>query len=166
MNVIPVSALTAEASPARDEVAERALTLEHQRLGRHVADVEVTPYQIEKYLDFHRRRSLVPRNEMDRLLLRLSHAGKLGLILADAYSGTIYRVCVVRMKMMLTLAILECSPPSFHVVDAPDAGGRLVYLRMLGRVIAAFVALLAACVLLMPFQCWFALTKRDKPRGR
>jgi hypothetical protein len=151
-----------ESDVVRDDPEAQTLALEHRRLGRHLADVDVTPYQIAKYLDFHRRRALAPRNEFDALLLRLSRAGKLGLVLADAYSGTLYRVCLVRMKLMLTLAILESSAPSFHVLDAPDPGKRLVFFRMAASVALAFVALVVAASLLAPVQIWFAAKSRAK----
>ncbi|MET0386615.1 MAG: hypothetical protein ABW321_11680 [Polyangiales bacterium] len=138
------------------DAEEQLLVREHQRLGRHIADIEVTPYQIEKYLAFHRSRSLEPRTAFDHLLLRLSRSGRFGLLLADAYSGTLYRVCVVRMKLMLTLAILECSSPSFRVLDAPDSGQRWVFAKMAGRVAIAAIALVCAIVVLAPVHVYLA----------
>jgi hypothetical protein len=39
---------------------EQQLSLEHRRLARHLADTDVTPYQVSKYVNFHRRRALDP----------------------------------------------------------------------------------------------------------
>lgn len=140
-----------------NQVDAAALEAEHTRLARYVAGVEATPYQRGKYVDFHRKRSVAPRGSFDRVLVGLSQLGWLGLLLADAYSGTFYRASLVRVKLMLTLAILECSPPSYVVLDAPDPGGHLVFVSMLLRVLRAALALATAAVLLVPLHVLFAL---------
>jgi hypothetical protein len=153
-----MSALPIASTPGPlNQVDAGALEAEHARLALYVAGVEATPYQRGKYVDFHRKRSVHPRGSFDRILVGLSRWGRLGLLLADAYSGTFYRASLVRVKLMLTLAILECSPPSYVVLDAPDPGGRLVFVRMLVRVALAALALAIAAALLAPLHVLYAL---------
>lgn len=144
--------------------AERDLDAEHRSLARHVAGVEPTAQQIAKYIDFHRLHPLAPRSAFDVLLFRLSRAGRLGLVLADAYSGTLYRKSLVRAKLVLSIAILESSAPSYVVLDRPDAGGRWVFLGMAFRVALAAVALVTSMLLLVPFHLLLALTARGERR--
>ncbi|HEX6244226.1 MAG TPA: hypothetical protein VFZ61_25090 [Polyangiales bacterium] len=140
-----------------NQVDAGALAAEHARLARYVAGVEATPYQRAKYVDFHRKRAVEPRGKFDHILVGLSHLGAVGLMLADAYSGTFYRASLVRVKLMLTLAILECSPPSYVVLDAPDPGGSLVFVRMLVRVVLAALALATVAVVLVPLHILYAV---------
>lgn len=149
------------AASAAESADEHELGIEHMRLARHVAGVEASDYQISKYLDFHRLKSVEPLNDFDRLLWRVSRSG-VGLILADAYTGTLYRSSIVRVKLMITIAILECSPPSFSVLDKPEPGGGWVFVRMALRVgLAAFV-LMTAALLIGPAHFWYRVTGRAK----
>jgi hypothetical protein len=157
--------VTIEATPRAEPNALTAargheLEGEHRRFSRHLVGVEPTPYQTAKYVDFHRVNPLGPRGRFDALLLGLSGWGGAGLTLADAYSGTLFRDSLVRSKLTLCLAILECSPPSFVLVDRPGRGGRLVYLTMTARVLVAALALTAAALLLAPLHAFYAVTRR------
>lgn len=156
----PAAPLRAEREEPRAQLHPGAasLALEHQRLARYLLAVRVTPYQIDKYIAFHRTRPLRPRSAFDALLMALARSGDLGLLLADAYSGTLYRASLLRVKLTLTLAILECSPPSFSAIDAPDRGGRLAYLHLSWAVLEAALVLVCACALLAPVHAWVTLT--------
>ena len=138
------------------------LSAELHRLARYVAGIEPTTYQVDKYVDFHRRRGLKARHAFDGLLFKLTGAGWLGLALADAYTGTLSRASLVRQKLMLTLAILESSAPSFATLDAPDAGGKLVFLRMAQRVASAAILLALSVALLAPLHATYALLGRTR----
>jgi nucleoside-diphosphate-sugar epimerase len=127
-----------------------ALEAEFNRHARYIVGAAPTPYQIEKYLDFHRRKPLAPRGAMDALILRLSRFGRLGLALADSYSGLFFRTAVLRAKLVLALAILETSAPSYAALDAPEPGGRLVYARMAMRGGLAALSTAAAALFLLP----------------
>ncbi len=152
-------------APSAAEADEAALTTELVRHARYLTGIEPTDYQIGKYLDFHRQRALAPRNGLDALLLRVSRLGWPGLALADAYGGALYRTNVVRAKLVLALAILECAPPSFEAIDAPSRGGAGVVAAGLAlRLAAASLALLASAVVFAPAHAWLAATGGLKPR--
>ncbi|MEQ1608362.1 MAG: NAD(P)-dependent oxidoreductase [Hyphomonadaceae bacterium] len=139
------------------------LQAEFSRNARYVADATPTPYQVSKYLDFHQRRGLAPTNAFDALLLNLSHTGGFGLALADSYSGLFRRQSIVRSKLVLALAILESSPPSFAMLDAPDSGRGFVWIRMAMRGAMAGLSTLFAAPFLLPLQLVLGRTGRQKP---
>ena len=162
-----MSALPAAPLPGPlNQVDAGALEAEHARLARYVAGVEATAYQRGKYVDFHRKRTVTPRGSFDHILVALSQWRWLGLVLADAYSGTFYRASLVRVKLMLTLAILECSPPSYVALDAPDPGGPLVFILMLLRVLRAALALAVAATFLVPLHILFSLFGGARAKSR
>jgi hypothetical protein len=138
------------------------LSHEFHRLARYVAGIRPTEYQTGKYVDFHRRRGLAPRHAFDRLLFGLSRGGWLGIALADAYTGTLCRASLVRQKLMLTLAILESSAPSFETLDEPDPGGKLVFVYMAWRIAGAAVLLALAALLLVPLHAGYAMLGRTR----
>ena len=133
-------------------LSDAELTREFSRHARYVIGLDPTPYQTGKYLDFHHRKGLVPRDAFDTFLMRVSRMGSLGLALADAYSGLLYRRAMLRSKLVLALAILEVSAPSFAKVDAPEPGGRFVFVRMALRGAMSAASLLVAVVFLVPAQ--------------
>jgi hypothetical protein len=143
---------------------EQELGAEHARLARYVAGVEATPYQISKYVDFHQRREVEPLNEFDAFLLRLSSWGRPGLALCDAYTGTLYRSSIVRVKLMITVAILECSPPSFVELDKPESNERWVFVSMFLRIALSAIALFVALLVIAPFHFFYAATGRAKKK--
>jgi NADH dehydrogenase len=140
-------------------VDEASLSSEMQRHARYLIGVKPTPYQIERYLAFHRQRALAPRDRLDALLLDASRSGEWGLCLADAYAGLLYRKSTLRSKLVLALAILECAPPSFPKLDAPDRGGFLIVGAGLSlRVAATAATLLLSLVFFAPAHAWLACT--------
>lgn len=136
------------------------LDRECRRFTRHLIGLEPTTYQISKYADFHRVRRIGPRCAFDGALYALTRSG-VGLVLADAYTGTLYRRSLVRTKLMLSVAILECSPPSFVLLDRPDRS--FVFLRMALRTGVAALWLLAAVLVIAPLHVLYALTGRTRP---
>jgi NADH dehydrogenase len=158
-NPRPAPSVSKPAKPLGDV----ALEAEFRRNASYVAGAAPTRYQTEKYLDFHQRRHLETRNAFDAFLLRLSRMGGIGLALADSYSGLFFRRSIVRSKLVLALAILESSSPSFAALDAPDPGGRFVWLRLALRGAMAGFSVLIAAPFLLPTQLVLGLVARPKP---
>jgi hypothetical protein len=146
--------------PTTPDESLSTLAAECLAFARHVADAQATPYQIEKYLAAHRAHDLAPRNDIDRALLKLARKGGFSLALVDAWCGFFSRQNVVRAKLLAVLGILECSPPSFRALDAPDPGGRATIVAMGLRGVAAVLTLACATVLLLP-----AHLKAKKAKG-
>lgn len=136
---------------------------EFGRYARYLTGQSATPYQAEKYVACHRQRQLGPQGAFDDFLLRISGYGRLGLTLADAYSGLFSRSSLLRKKLMAALSILECSPPSFAALDAPDRGGRIgAMLTMTLRLAFTAAALLLSAIFLLPAQIAFAVMPKAR----
>ena len=135
---------------------------EFSRHARYLTGNAGTPYQAQKYVAGHEQCHLSPQNRFDAFLLRFSRSGRIGLGLADSYSGLFYRTSLLRKKLVLALAILECSPPSFAALDAPDRGGRSVMVGMFFRLVAAAITLAAAVLVLLPAQIAYATMPKAK----
>lgn len=148
------------AQPAQqNDAAETAaaLAVEMQRLARYLIGATPTAHQIGKYIDFHRQHPLSAQDGFDRLLTIVARSSGVGLALADAYSGLLARRSLVRAKLIVALALLECSAPSFAIIDAPRGG----YLSVAMRGAAAVFAFAFAALVLVPAQLWCSLTRRQ-----
>jgi hypothetical protein len=132
---------------------------EFRILARHVASAEGTPYQQGKYIEAHEKLGLGPSTGFERFLLSVARMGAVGIWLADGYSGLLARKSIVRSKLVLTLALLECSPPTFAALDKPTRGGLWVALFATGlRGVEFVLALLLGTLVFAPAQLWFAAT--------
>src|SRR5438045_4660893 len=92
-------------------------------------------YVIEKYRDFHRRadiEAVLPPDPFDQFLLQTSARGPYWARLADSYASRFRKDASVRKKLVVTLAILECAPPTFEQLDAVDRGGPMGAFLQLG----------------------------------
>lgn len=102
-------------------------------IGRSPSD-----YVRVKYALYHSRseaKAALPIDGIDGLLLRLSRITPLATRLVDSYSSLFHKNSVVRKKLVLLLAILECTRSTFQEVDSTDQGGRTrIYMKLLARV--------------------------------
>lgn len=136
---------------------EQALGAEFRLFARHLARSGGSPYQEAKYLEAHHKLGLKPTGKFDRWLLRVARSGPLGVWLADAYTGLLGRKSILRSKLVLTLALLECAPPSFVDLDTPNRGG--VWLALLATAVRGFefaLAFVLGVLVFAPAQLWFA----------
>lgn len=94
-------------------------------------------YVVEKYALYHSRndaRAILAEDRFDSLLLRFSRISPLTTGLVDAYISVFRKHSVVRKKLVLLLAILECTPSSFPKLDSTDDGSRpWICARMIAR---------------------------------
>jgi hypothetical protein len=136
---------------------DRELGVEFQLFARHLTRVGGTSYQESKYIEAHHKLDISPRERFDWWLYGVARSGMLGIWLTDAYTGLLARKSMVRSKLVLTLALLECAPSSFVELDRPDRGGLwLALLSTAMRGIEFAFALLLGAVIFGPAQLWFA----------
>jgi hypothetical protein len=132
---------------------------EFRTFARHLARAGGTRYQQAKYVEAHSRLDIKPATGFDRFLLGVARLGAPGVWLVDAYTGFLARKSVVRSKLVLTLALLECAPPSFVELDAPT--GRGVWLALFATALRGFefvLAFLLSVLMFVPVRLWFAVT--------
>jgi hypothetical protein len=117
---------------------------------------------IEKYRDFHQKMGLEAGNDrFERFLVATSARGPLWARLADSYAKMWRKSSCVRRKLVLTLGLLECTPPAFEKLDRTPGGGSIGVLFHLGLGVAGYVcALLAASALFGPVHLWMRAGER------
>ena len=130
--------------------------------GRYLLGQEPTDYVRQKYTDFHRRAAggdLQLQSRLDGLLLRFARANVWGTHLADAYATQFFGNATLRKKLVLVLALLECSPPGCEVIDKTFAGGRLLIgLRLAWYGVTTAVMLVVATAVLGSASAYFKLS--------
>jgi hypothetical protein len=137
----------------------KRLEAEFRTFARHLIRADATPYQQAKYIEAHEKLGIAPATAFDRFLLGVARLGGIGVWLADAYTGLLARKSIVRSKLVLTLALLECAPPSFVELDKPT--GRGVWRALLSMALRGFefsLAFLLGVLVFTPARLWFAAT--------
>ena len=134
----------------------RHLDLECRSYSRYFTGLLPTAYVIEKYKDFHLKAdALDPSGRFDRFLLSISARGPRWTRLADSYASVFARRAVLRKKLVVLLAILECAPPAFEQLDRVPSGGPLGAALGLAAGAARYAFTLAAGALLfLPVRLW------------
>jgi hypothetical protein len=129
---------------------EKILADEFRRLSHYLTGAKASDYQISKYIRFHQLNAFGAARRFDRWLDAAAAWGGTSLALVDAYSGTFCRGCPIQRKLMVAIAILECSPPSFRIFDTPRGAGRWVYLRLATASVSCLAVLAASVMLFAP----------------
>jgi hypothetical protein len=119
-----------------------------------MAGCDASPYLRSKYVDYHRRKTAF-RNlpAFDRSLLRLAVSHPWLTRVADSYSARFDRCSVLRKKLALVTAIMECSPEYVERIDTAYCGPLpLILFRMGLAVTGSAVALVASLILVAPLH--------------
>jgi len=76
-------------------------------------------YVVNRYLDFHQKSDAMSLgfDAFDQFLVSVSARGAFWASMADSYASVFRRDSVVRKKLVVTLALLECAAPSFEALD-------------------------------------------------
>ena len=143
-------------------MTDAALEAECRSLTRYLLGETPSPYVIACYLRAHGVSSAFqPRGRFDRLALRLAST-PLGARLADAHARLFAPTSALRCKLVLLLAVLETTAPSFRRVD--DPGPQTVALAWLRLAWIGFLAGLTAVLgslLLLPIQAACRIGPRE-----
>jgi hypothetical protein len=117
-----------------------------------------TPYLIEKYLDFHQKLGeKTAEDRFDAFLVRISARSAAWTRVADSYARIFRPNSVLRTKLILVLALLECAPPSFETLDRVPLGGIPgTVLRLAGASARFLFALIAGAAIFTPVRFWMA----------
>jgi hypothetical protein len=107
------------------------LERECRTYARYLIGRDPDRYLTGKYIECHQSgRIPQPADRFERLLLAASRRGPFLARVADAYASRFLKYGVLRKKLVLTLALLECSPATFAALDevaAPGLGGTVVF---------------------------------------
>jgi hypothetical protein len=131
---------------------------------RYLIGQDPDPYVVRKYIEYHAQYAtkVEPSDPFDRFLTEISARHPFWARLADTYAGRFYKHAAVRKKLVLMLALLECSPGSFEALDDVGRGGIPAALLRLAWQAAVYAgALMMAVLLFLPVQAWTAVFARS-----
>ena len=141
-----------------------ALDDECRVFAQYLTGHDPTPYVRDKYRDAHVGNTavtLTPKTPFDAFLLRIALTCPLLMKTVDGYSALLLKRSVLRKKLVLLLAILECSPPTHTCFDRPDASAPfLLYTRSLAVGLLFSLSLILGIVLLVPFHLVYTLQSK------
>ncbi len=111
---------------------------------------------IEKYWDFHQHSEAAKElDTFDRFLVAASVRGPLWVRLSDSYASRFRKDSALRKKLILTVALLECTAPSFESLDRVPAGGSVgAALRIGWSALGYAASLLVAAIIFTPVRLW------------
>jgi hypothetical protein len=82
---------------------------------------EASEYIRQRYCEAHHRTDLVRQNHsnlFDRFIINFGRRGILCTRMADIYTRWFYRKSSLRSKLLLLMAILECSKPTYNLFES------------------------------------------------
>jgi len=135
-------------------LADETLRREVRVFGRHLLDCEPGSYALSRYLAWHAatgnaETARAPR--FDRFLVAVARLHPFGTRLADVYCARFRRGALLRRKLVLVLALIECSPGTWRLVEEPRSRGRnLAFARIAVAGVAEALTLLVAALLFLP----------------
>jgi hypothetical protein len=149
-------------TPAKPLPPIPELEQECRSYARYLAGQHPSRYLIEKYQDFHQKIGFAGENDrFDDFLISVSAQGPIRARLADTYASFWRKNSALRKKIVLTLALLECAPPTFEALDRVPAGGCTGAVLRLGLGAAGYgFTLLIATVLFTPVRLWMGAGER------
>jgi nucleoside-diphosphate-sugar epimerase len=148
-------------APAESTTAE-ALQTECMIFTSYLLGCAPAAYVLGKYTDAHRVAPVFSDgSRFDRLLVKVAGLHPLLTKVADSYARIFVRTGLLRKKLVLLLAILETSSPSYELLDAVDRGGKPALLvRLFIKGVTFGVSLIAGAIVFLPMQMIFASGQR------
>jgi hypothetical protein len=127
---------------------------------RYLTGLMPSAYVTGKYKEFHRKSDALAglkSDPFDQFLVETAARGPGWTRLADSYASRFRKGSALRKKLVVTLAILECAPPSFEVLDAVKGGGAAAAILRMGCGAAVYGAcVLASLAIFLPARVWLA----------
>jgi hypothetical protein len=142
------------------------LELECRTYTRYLIGRMPTEYIVEKYLDCHQKLDTMAAAKPDRFdqfLVGVSARGPFWARLADSYVSLFSKDSAVRKKLVLTLALLECAPPSFEKLDQPQSRGMAgAIVRLSLGAMRYALTLVSSVVIFTPIRLGMAVSTRSR----
>jgi len=145
-------------------VAER-LERECEAFARYLTGAAAGDYLVEKYLQAHAQGAVGSGGAFDRALVALARRGTFLARLADAHARVFAPGGLLRRKLVLVLALLECSAPErVDSVTSRSARGFFLRAAWLGACFACLLALsILVCVPLRIACALFGPSSKGAP---
>lgn len=130
---------------------------------------EPTDYILGKYHDAHGYTSLLNEGKataFDRFLVDFSIKHPFFARLADAYTSLFYKRALFRSKLVLLVAIMESTAPTYSHFERPDASNIISLGIQLGlRLVRFGIALFLSILLFSPVHFFYSLIGRPSAEG-
>lgn len=142
------------------------LERECRSYARYLIGHAPSTYVIEKYRDFHLESDAAARtlDPFDRFLVRVSARAPFWARMADTYATRFRKNSAVHRKLVLMLALLECAPSSFEIVEHVRGGGLVGTAVLLGgEAVRYAIVLVISIVIFTPVRLAMALSSRSGP---
>lgn len=131
-----------------------ALRSELAVFGRYLVGRDPGAYALSWYTTWHRgggASEVAHAARIDRALVAFARVHPLLTRVADAYGVRFRRAGLLRRKLVLVLALIECSPGNWRTVEEPGGGGRVgATFRIALRGLTESLALIAGAIVLLP----------------
>jgi len=128
---------------------------------RYLVDQEPSAALLARYADAHAQRIVATPacdSGFDRALVGFARRGSFCARLADAHARLFRPAGLLRRKLVLTLALLECDAAHHRRVDLVSRGSRAGFLLRCLAWAAGFALLsLAGLALFLPLRAWCSL---------
>jgi hypothetical protein len=128
--------------------------------ARYLIGQAPSAYVIAKYRDFHLESdaAALTLDPFDHFLVRVSARGPFWARMADTYATRFRKNSTVHRKLVLTLALLECAPSSFEIVEQVQGGSLAGTAVILGWGATQYaLVLLISIVIFTPVRLAMAL---------
>jgi len=138
------------------------LERECRSYARYLIGQAPSAYVIGKYRDFHMEGDAAALGRFDHFLVRVSARAPFWARLADTYATRFRKNSAVHRKLVLMLALLECAPTSFEIVEQVQGGGFAGTVMLLGWGAARYaLVLIVSVVLFTPVRLAMALSSKS-----
>lgn len=145
------------------------LDAECRAFSVYLTGLQSDEYIRRKYREAHPFTGISERRQMgrfDAFMMRFAQRGKTRTRIADVYTRWFYSRATLRKKLLLLLAIQECSATTHDYFEAGDVGGPLrFWLRLVPRGIGFALCFAAGLVFFPPaYVILRALPAGGKPQ--
>ena len=135
------------------------LERECRSYAQYLAGRPPDDYLLRKYIECHKiGRIAEPEDAFDRFLTRTAARGPFLARAADTYASRFLKYGSLRKKLVLVLALLECSPGWFETLDRVEPGGVPgTVARLAWRTGTYLAMLLFSLALFLPVRLWLGV---------
>ena len=140
----------------RSRPQDQTLRHECQTFCRYVLERDADAYIISKYFEAHHSASWLGIHEttpFDQFLIRFADRGPLFARFADSYCRVFRNGALLRRKLVVLLAIVECAPHTASLFDHPHTLSKATFIGRLALETLLFTTMaLAGWVVFSPVR--------------
>ncbi len=145
----------------KSDLTDNKLIQECMVFAFYLTGVKPTEYVIDKYKQGNQSGNFLITSRFDNILLKFAVFHPSATRIADTYSRIFYRNSLIQRKLILILAILECSSPAYKYFDKPEASNKLSFVLKTFWVGIYFIFMFfASLIFLLPLQILTRIVER------